>query len=381
MTERLARIILNTVPNVGAAKVSALINAFGSLSAAANVSANAIVESCNGIGETTAQHIHQALHSDIAEREEAKAASCHVTILTELDEAWPSCLNQLDSPPLCLYCAGDIRLLKDPQIAIVGTRQASLYGKDQAQRIARYLATVGLHITSGLAEGIDTAAHQGALQSEGHKGKTIAVIGAALDCLYPQSNKPLAREIVQKGGLVLCEYPFGRYANTQTFPRRNRLIAALSQGILVVETAFHGGTMGTVKYGVNLGRPIFAIPGRLEWPSFYGNHKLIHEGIARLIYSPEHIINSIQDTLAMGLTSTKDQPFFLADNTPKSTLPFGLNEQETLVWEALDLDGISLDEIAERTQLPMGQLMSITTALQIRKKIRLLPGGRYARTK
>lgn len=380
ISERHARIALNTLPGVGAIKVKTLLEAFGSLGEVANVSAYDICTCCAGISESTAEAILQTLHSSRAQEEEAKAERCSVTILTALDEAWPPALNELDSPPLCLYCAGDTRLLSATQIAIVGTRRASLYGKDQATRYARYLSTIGIHITSGLAEGIDTAAHEGALQGESGQGKTIAVIGAALDCLYPQNNRPLARKIVQQGGLVVSEYPFGRHADAKTFPQRNRITVALSRAVLIVETPFRGGTMNTVTHAVKLNRPCFALPGRLEWPSFYGNHKLIHEGTARLIYSPEHILDGLQDFLASGHPAAGQQPFTLQEPAVADNTPIGLNENELALWQAIGVDGCDIDTLATRVQIPLPSLLATLSMLQVRQKVKALPGGIYART-
>lgn len=382
MTEHLARIALNCVPNVGAVKVRTLINTFGTLSAVARTTPLEIEQTCCGISLELAQNIIQALNSSLGQEEVDKASTCNVTILTELDSAWPKAFADLSSPPLCLYCVGDVSLLNEPQIAIVGTRNPTLYGKDQAKRIANYLASIGLHVTSGLAFGIDTAAHRGALDVDtSANGKTIAVIGAGLDELYPQGNRPLAREIVQKKGLVISEYPFGRHADTKTFPQRNRIIVALANAILVTETANRGGTMNTVAHAQALKRPIFAIPGRIGWPSFQGNHKLIREGVAKLITHGEHIISDIKSQCACH-TNINETP--MADDEITSTQeatkrPLGLTQEEALVWQAADLDGSSLDDLSEQTGLPINQLLAITTCLQMRKKLRALPGGLIAR--
>lgn len=366
ISERAALIALNRVPRVGAAKVRSLERAFGALEAAAEASPEQIAELCKDIGPHLAEEIAAALRSDFAAREEERADRANVRLLTWLDAAYPDTLRDLASAPLCLYCAGDPGLLRRTQVAIVGTRAASVYGTEQAKRFAHRLAQAGIHVTSGLAEGIDTAAHEGALlaASEG-SGRTLAAVGTALDCLYPVGRKPLARDIARSGGLVLSEYPFGRHGDAKTFPQRNRLIAALSRATLVVETAARGGTLITADFAQDFGRALYALPGRADWPNFAGNHRLIREGAARLVTSPEHILEDfgeldLRDPLALG-------------EAPAA--PLGLSDDERRVWEAVGTDDCTLDQLADRTGLPLPALTATVIALQMHRKLRPLPGG------
>ena len=366
ISERAALIALNRVPRVGAAKVRSLERAFGALEAAAEASPEQIAELCKDIGPHLAEEIAAALRSDFAAREEERADRANVRLLTWLDAAYPDTLRDLASAPLCLYCAGDPGLLRRTQVAIVGTRAASVYGTEQAKRFAHRLAQAGIHVTSGLAEGIDTAAHEGALlaASEG-SGRTLAAVGTALDCLYPAGRKPLARDIARSGGLVLSEYPFGRHGDAKTFPQRNRLIAALSRATLVVETAARGGTLITADFAQDFGRALYALPGRADWPNFAGNHRLIREGAARLVTSPEHILADfgeldLRDPLALG-------------EAPAA--PLGLSDDERRVWEAVGTDDCTLDQLADRTGLPLPALTATVIALQMHRKLRPLPGG------
>ena len=366
LSERAALIALNRVPRVGAAKVRSLERAFGALEAAAEASPGQIAELCKDIGPHLAEEIAAVLRSDFAAREEERAERANVRLLTWLDAAYPDTLRDLASAPLCLYCAGDPGLLRRTQVAIVGTRAASVYGTEQAKRFAHRLAQAGIHVTSGLAEGIDTAAHEGALlaASEG-PGRTLAAVGTALDCLYPAGRKPLARDIARSGGLVLSEYPFGRHGDAKTFPQRNRLIAALSRATLIVETAARGGTLITADFAQDFGRALYALPGRADWPNFAGNHRLIREGAARLVTSPEHILEDfgeldLRDPLALG-------------EAPAA--PLGLSDDERRVWEAVGTDDCTLDQLADRTGLPLPALTATVIALQMHRKLRPLPGG------
>ena len=359
-------IALNRVPRVGAAKVRSLERAFGALEEAVRVTPEQIAERCKDIGPQLAEEIVDALRSDFAEREEDRAARANVRILTWLDAAYPDTLRDLSSAPLCLYCAGDASLLRQTQVAIVGTRAASVYGAEQARRFAHRLAQAGIHVTSGLAEGIDSAAHEGALLggAEG-SGRTLAAVGTALDCLYPTSRKPLAREIARSGGLVLSEYPFGRHGDAKTFPQRNRIIAALARATLIVETAARGGTLITADFAKDFGRALYAIPGRVDWPGFAGNHKLLRDGDARLVTSPEHILEDF-GTLDLG------DPLALGE-APAD--PIGLSPDEKRVWDAIGTDECSLDQLAQRTGLPLPALTATVIALQMQRRLRPLPGG------
>ncbi len=362
---RHALIALNRVPRIGAAKARSLERAFGSFAAAAEAGPEEIARRCKELGPALAAEAAAALADPSpALREEAAAAQCAVRILTWADEAYPERLRASPSPPLCLYCAGDVALLGQTQVAIVGTRRASVYGAEQARRFALRLASAGIHVLSGLAEGIDSAAHEGALLAgRDAPGRTVAVIGAALDCVYPASRKPLARDIVRAGGLVVSEYPFGRHADAKTFPQRNRIVAALCKGILVAESPARSGTLITVGFARNLGRAVYALPGRADWPGFAGNHTLLRAGEARLVTSPEHILEDFG-----GLELVGAEP-----ETPG--VPVGLTSEERKLWEAAGTEGASLDDLCARTGLPLPQVLDLTMGLQMRRKLRPLPGG------
>ena len=364
-SERLALIALNRVPGVGAVRAKALEAAFGSFEEAAKASEAAIVERCADVGPAMARAMRQALVSqDWAEQEVARAERASTRILVWSAPEYPRRLRESPAPPLCLYCIGDLALLGQTQIAVIGTRRASVYGLEQAQRFALRLAEAGVHVTSGLAEGIDSAAHEGALMAKGAAcGKTLAVIGAALDCIYPASRKPLARQIIQNRGLVVSEYAFGRHADAKTFPRRNRIVAALCHGALIAEAPLHSGTLITASFAKQYGRPRYALPGRLDWPSFAGNHAWIRAGDARLAVSPEDILEEL-GTLPLG-----DAPHETA------RAPVGLTEEERAIWNAAGAGGISIDALCARTGLPLPKVLELVMVLQMRRLLRPLPGG------
>ena len=376
-TEADCLIAVNRVPQVGAAKVESLRRVFGSLQAAAEADPAEIADLCKDLGPKLARQVVEAMRSDFAAEERERAKRSSTTILTAEDAAWPKAFKALASPPLCLYCVGNLALLEQTQVAIVGTRDASIYGTEQAKRFALGLAEAGVVVTSGLARGIDSAAHEGALEAgvvnANRAGRTIAVIGAALDRLYPAPNKPLARRIVREGGLAISEYAFGRKADRQTFPARNRLVAALTRAVLVVETPKKGGTIITAEMAEALGHDILAVPGRLDWPSFAGNQVLIRDGRARLVTHPEEILERL-GALSLAPAATPQTP------AAPSGLE-GLTELERKVVSAVPPDGISIDGLCAQTGLPIPDVTSTVIALQMRRKLRPLPGGLVARAR
>lgn len=332
-----------------------------------------IHQHCKDLSERQIAEVLQVLCSDKAEREEAQAKACNVRILTWLDDDYPDSLRQIPSAPLCLYCAGDTALLKQAQIAIVGTRAASLYGREQAQRFGQRLAEAGMHVTSGLAHGIDTAAHEGALLAgDTAPGKTIAVLGAALDTIYPADQKPLAVRIVRAGGLVVSEYAFGRNADRKTFPQRNRIIAALAKGTLVVETAAEsGGTLITANYAQTFGRALYAIPGRVDVHSFSGNLKLLRDGDARLVRCPEDLLDEFG---AFDFGEGRPAPA-----SAEEVMPPGLTEEEQTLYQALGHDDCSVDELVERTGLSGAAVSVALVGLRLKRRVKDRHGGRICR--
>lgn len=369
---RAALIAINRIPEVGAAKVRSLERAFGSLLHLRDHDTDLIAKRCKDLSPRQILSVLQAMESDWAEREEAHARTKNVRILTWLDPEYPESLRKLTTAPLCLYCAGDVSLLKQAQVAIIGTRAASSYGKDQAQRFGLKLAAAGMHVTSGLAHGIDSAAHEGALLAgKDAPGKTIAVLGAALDCIYPADQKPLAIKIVRSGGLVISEYPFGRHADAKTFPQRNRIVAALSKATLVIETAARGGTLITANYALTFGRTLYALPGRVDVHSFDGNLKLLRNGEARLVRCPEDVL---EDFSELDLREGRTDP---APEQP--AIPLGLTPDEEKLYVALDSDELTLDELVTRTGLSSATICVALVGLRFKRRVIDRPGGRIRR--
>jgi DNA processing protein len=279
-------------------------------------------------------------------------------ILTLADAAYPQALLTAADPPVLLYAKGRVELLNRPAFAIVGSRNATKQGEANAAAFARALAGAGLTIVSGLAAGIDAAAHRGALQEE---AATVAVIGTGIDRIYPARNEGLAREIAGQG-VVLSEFPLGTPPLAANFPRRNRLIAGLSRGCLVVEAAQQSGSLITARLAAEAGREVFAIPGSIHSPQSKGCHALIRQG-AKLVESAQDILEELR-----------------WENVVNPAALPAVKEAETdPVLVALGGDPCDLDTLAARTGLAADALLARLLPLELDGRVAPLPGGRYQR--
>ncbi len=278
-------------------------------------------------------------------------------ILALDDNAYPPALLEIPDPPNILYVRGNPDLLKARGLAMVGSRNATPQGIQTAESFAKTLAAHGLCIVSGLALGIDAAAHRGALASE---GKTVAVIGTGADRLYPARNKELALRIAEHGAIV-SEFPLGTPAIAANFPRRNRIISGLSRGVLVVEAAPESGSLITARLAAEQGREVFAIPGSIHSPVARGCHQLIKQG-AKLVETARDVLEE--------LGSSEEVP---AVETPSP------NGEQTALITALGHDPCSLDELVERTGQSTEQLLGELLTLELSGQLASLPGNRYQR--
>lgn len=288
-------------------------------------------------------------------------------VLTIADPHYPRRLFNLHDPPMLLYAKGDPGLLEKPNIAIVGARNASVAGSDTAHEFARYLSARDWCVSSGLATGIDTAAHRGALSAEPLLGRTIAVLATGMDIVYPASNRALAHQIAEQG-LLLSEFALGVRARPYHFPKRNRLVAALSQGVLVVEAALRSGSLITAKLATELGREVFAIPGSIHDPLSRGCHALIKQG-AKLVESGADILEELHHQPAQA-----PGPARADENQP----PANQHLWADYPWlEVMGYDPISFERLLHLSQLNTQALSVQLTELELSGYVRRLPGGRY----
>lgn len=380
-TERDALIALNRVQGIGAITVKRIIDTLGSAAAVFRTTETQC-RAIPGVGAERAALLLEAVHAVDVRAETEKADACGVTILTWNDAAYPALLKQIADPPFVLYIAGDVAVLDTPAVAIVGTRHPTVYGRETARRFAYQLANAGYTIVSGLAEGIDTEAHTGAVKA---KGKTVAVLGGALDCLYPKSNTGLAREIVAGGGAVISEYAFGRQPDVQTFPMRNRIVSGLCKGVLVVESPLKSGTLITAGQAAEQNRSVMVVPGRVDSPASQGSHQLIKEG-ARLVAQVDDVIEELQDLFAAGpqrsehgTAATGTEPSARAAVQPARPAAAVLSADERAVLQQIDHAGVHVDAVIRATTLAPGAVHAILVGLQLKKQIQMLPGGMLVR--
>ncbi len=365
MTEREARIAFNLIPDIGAVRVAQLAAECGGDVVEAY---ERYPEKRDAFGRTPDW-----------EGELKRAEKMHVTIVTECDDAYPAQLRDLASPPLALYVVGDPAVLSRRSIALVGTRWATAYGIETAQNFARGLAEKGWVVVSGLARGIDAAAHSGALLG---KGVTVGVLGGALDKFFPQENRDLARRMVAEGGAVVSEFPFGREPDRQTFPQRNRVVAALVEGVVSVEAPLKSGTLITCSRALELGRVVMAVPGRIDSRTSAGCHQLLRDG-ARLVTSAAEVAREIlplhtaaKTAKAAAKTASAKPAAPARKAAPKAQPEEKISLEESMVLRAVPEGGASIDKVCVASGLPPGKVTSLLAALRLKGRIKFLPGNR-----
>ncbi|MDD5706516.1 MAG: DNA-processing protein DprA [Kiritimatiellae bacterium] len=369
VTERQAFIALNRVTGLGAVTVKRLIEALGSATAILRADER-VLRSVRGMGPERAAQIGRELAQADWRDEERRAGELGVQLLTWADDGYPKQLREIFDPPLALYVSGDQAALNGTAVAVVGTRHPTHYGRECAHLFGFQLGGAGIVVVSGLARGIDTEAHRGALQA---KGRTVAVLGGALDCLYPEENRDLAREIATQGGAVISEYPFGRQPDRQTFPMRNRIVSGLSAGVLVVEASLTSGTLITVDQALEQGRTVMAMPGRIDSVASQGCHKLLRSG-ARLVTSVEEVIEELQELTLAPRVQPAAAPAPADCSAPPGPLA-GLGEEEERLLGVLGDDEQAIDDLVRLSRLDAGRVNGLLVGLQIKRRVRLLPGG------
>ena len=289
-------------------------------------------------------------------------------LVTFLDPAYPPLLREIPDPPLALFVIGDRDLLSFPQLAIVGSRNPSNLGRDTAQQFARYLASAGLTITSGLAMGIDAAAHEGALAA---KGKTIAVCGTGLDMTYPTRHRALAEHISQTGALV-SEFPLGTKPDPYNFPQRNRIISGLSMGTVVVEAALRSGSLITARMALEQGREVFAIPGSIHNPLAKGCHQLIRQG-AKLVETAQDIMEDLGPMV--GAHCVRPGHTQYAPTLENANSPPKLDKDYQQLLDLIGYETTSVDTLVIQSGLTVEVVASMLLMLELQSLIISQPGG------
>ncbi|HTB80196.1 MAG TPA: DNA-processing protein DprA [Opitutaceae bacterium] len=367
LTERQAFLILNALPNIGPITTNRLLESFDGDPRAIFSPGARRLESVKGVGPVIrATLAGWREHCDL-EKEEKKLAQAGVEFITTRDAGYPKMLKEIHDPPIGLYRKGNYAF-EHPCLAIVGSRRTTLYGQAVAKKFGAELARLGFCVVSGLARGIDTAAHEGAL-SVG--GKTAAVLGNGIDIVYPPENLDLFRRIAESGA-VLSEFPFGRRADRQSFAMRNRIIAGICSAIIVIESDVDGGAMITARFAGEQGRTVLAVPGRIDQPSSAGCHQLIRDG-AVLVTSVEDILSELNYLEGMQPQPIADKPAETAAGRPAN-----LTDEEARVFECFRGGSIlSTDTLAAQTGLSAAQLSATLLMLELKHLVAKRADGAF----
>lgn len=319
-----------------------------------------------GIGPTLASAIVNSNNRVAAQNELRRCREMSIDLLFESETSYPTNLKEIPDPPGILYSRGKIIPADSIAIAIVGTRHASKYGIGQAENFATGLARAGFTIVSGLARGIDTVAHQAALDAG---GRTIAVLGSSVTNLYPPENKRLAEDIA-KSGAVISEAPLDSKPKGSSFPQRNRIVTGLSLGVIVVEAAARSGALISAHHAMEQNREVFAVPGRVDSRTSSGCHHLIRDG-AKLVEHVDHVL----EELGPLATKTLD----VQGHTVHHPAELQLNEQERLILDAIDDDSTSIDHIVVKTEIPVHRVLATISVLEMKRLITRLSGTMVTR--
>jgi len=361
---------------VGATTFAKLIKRFGSADQALGASVSELTK-VDGIGFKSAEQIARTRSTFDTTAELELAEKLGVWLIHIEDKRYPPVLKQIYDPPPVLYIKGTLSRRDNLAIAIVGTRRCSLYGQEQASRLGHFLASAGFTICSGMARGIDTASHQGALSAD---GRTIAVQGCGLANIFPPENKKLF-ELVAESGACISELPLRYEPLSENFPPRNRIIAGLSLGTIVIEAGFRSGALITARAALDNNREVMAVPGKIDSPLNKGTHQLIKQG-ARLVESIEDVMDALgyigqqlheHATVAAAKAAKKaEMPLFDASR-------MNLSDTERAIYDCLTTEPQYIDQIIGETNLAAGSINAGLISLQLKGLINQLPGSMYVR--
>lgn len=313
----------------------------------------------SNLGEAIYFKLKNAISVENVENFASELQKCGIKVISARDREYPNQLREIQDFPICLYFKGDISLLKENCIAIIGTRKPTFYGREVTRYFSKELCEGGMVTVSGLAYGLDSEVANASIDA---KGKTIAVLGGGLDLIYPAQNQNLADKIVEKGGLLLSEYPIGRRPTQYSFLERNRIISGISLGALVVEAGKKSGTLNTIKHAIDQGREVFAIPGSIFSQASEGVNDLINEIPDIFTTSPKQIL----------------ERFNIKPKSEENSENKQVNDDEKLVLDALYEGEMDFDSLEAKTNISSKSLISLLTRMEISGLIKKLPGNFYS---
>lgn len=357
---------------VGPTMFKRLLDYFGEIELVIKASISQLMK-IEGIGSRTAENIVRTRNDFDAAKELALADKLGVWVIHVQDERYPPALRAIYDPPPVLYVKGTLTRADNLAMAIVGCRRCSHYGTEQANRFSHLLTSAGFTIVSGLARGIDTAAHRGALAA---KGRTLAVQGCGLSNIFPPENQTLFEQIAENGA-VISELPLTYEPLAENFPGRNRIIAGLSMGVLVVEATYRSGALISARAAMDNNREVMAVPGRIDSPTSAGCHKLLKQG-ARLIDGIDEIMDALGH-VGDGLKTHADTAATQAEQNAQGMLfdvsRLNLTEAEATILGRLNSEPVQVEEIIQMTRLPAGKVNASVISLQLKGLVKQLPGN------
>jgi DNA processing protein len=369
-------ISLNMTPGVGPRAATKLLERFGSAESVFHARRTEL-ESLRLKPETIESLVKREFH-DKAEEELREVRDLGGDVLILDDGSYPNLLREISDPPITLYVKGDWQSCLDaPCVAVVGSRRCSTYGENASLMLSRDLAEKGICIVSGLARGIDSAAHKGAIEAG---GKTVAVLGTGIDNVYPKENARLVEQILASGGAVVSQFPLGTPPLKDNFPYRNRIISGLSLGVLIVEASERSGSLITARLAMEQNREVFAVPGNITSRNSFGTNFLIKSG-AKLVQQWQDVVTELPSEIASAILPPliKEQGKEAAKAQPE-LLPADLTETERNTYRLLSPDApVHFDVLVEAGGFSVGDLSTALLGLEIRELIRALPGKCYTR--
>ena len=367
---------MSLTPGLGPTSVRKLVERFGSADAVLRASLTELEGV--GIQAVSAQSLATGKSAELAREELARARDASITMLSMDDPLYPRRLKEIYDPPVILYVRGDASVLDKPGIAVVGTRHPTPYGSGMAERLGSDLAAQGLVIISGMARGVDTAGHRGAISA---KGKTVAVFGTGVDVIYPKENSRLSEQILSFGGALISEFPLGTFAAPQNFPIRNRILSGMSVGVQVVEAAEYSGTRITARLALEQNRDVFAVPGNVTNKNSWGPNTLIKQG-AKLVATWEDVWEDLPSEVRLALTKPTSPES--SAGAPASLFPDdGLPPHEKRILSVLKADEAThIDEIVEKleSELSSSEIFAALFELELNGKVRQMPGKNFVKS-
>lgn len=358
-------------PEIGPVHFNRLVEYFGSARAALGASVRQL-EAIKGLGRSTAEIVARGRDAADVEGEIEEAGRQGARIICREDEEYPPGLKQIPDAPICLYVKGRIERQDAVALAIVGSRRCTIYGREQARRFGHQLAGRGLTVVSGLARGVDGEAHKGALEAG---GRTIAILGNGLGTIYPPEHASLAQQIVQHGALV-SSLPMNTAPDSSNFVPRNRIIAGMSLGVLVIEAARHSGSLRTADFATDYNREVFAIPGRIDSEFSAGTNALIRDQHAKLISCVDDVFEELG---GVGEVVKTVVPDVTVEDTLFTAAVAKLTPEEKHILDALDRQGQSLEVLSETIDQPPSRIASLLVNLQLKGLAKQLPGNQFIR--